>query len=134
MRKTFPLVALVLLTAGCGRSYTAADVQRALGTSRAGDMQYYMDSSRTVFATSAAVTDLFIEETPPLPQAVYDDGSILVQRYRDSHDAWLATHASGRHLFAFVVMRTKRLSVRRYANLVLIGESQRVNATIARLH
>jgi hypothetical protein len=133
MRKAIPLLALVLVTAGCGHAYTAAEVQRALGTSRAGEMQYYMDSSRTVFATSAAVTDLFIEETPPLPEAVYDDGSILVQRFGNSHDAWLATHAAGRHAFAFVVMRGERLSVRRYANLVLIGESQRVNATIGRL-
>jgi hypothetical protein len=134
MRKALPLLALVLLTAGCGRAYTAAEVQRALGTSRVGDMQYYSDSSQTVFATSAAITDLLIEETPPLPQAVYNDSSILVQRYRNSHDAWLATHAGDRHLFAFVLMRGERLSIRRYANLVLIGESRRVNVTIAGLH
>jgi hypothetical protein len=133
MRKPLPLLALVLLTAGCGRAYTAAEVQRALGTSGVGDMQYYSDSSRTVFATSAAVTDLFIEETPPLPQAVYDDRDIFVWRYRNSHEASLAMHAPGRALL-FIVQQRDQIVTRREANLVLIGESRRVEATIARLH
>jgi hypothetical protein len=130
-RRALPLVAVVLLAAGCGRTYSAGDVQRALGTSTAAALQYYVDSPQTVFATSAAVTDLVIAETPPLPQGVYDASDISVERYRDSHEAWLATQ----HPHVVIVAQSgERIIVRRYANLILIGEFRRVGATLALLH
>jgi hypothetical protein len=133
MRRALPLLALAFLAAGCGRAYTAANVQQALGTSSPAGLEYYADPAQTVFATGAAVSDLVIEETPPLPQAVYDGSDILVWRYRNSHEAWLAMRAPGRPLL-FIVQQGGHIISRREANLVLIGESRRVDATLARLH
>ena len=132
------MVALALLASGCGRAYSEADVQRALGLSERATVHFYVDGSepaaQTVFATFNAVTELVIEETPPLPQAVYDGDGVYIERYGSSHDAWLAAHRASSHTLAFIVIPGQRVSFRVYANLVVVGESGRVNATIAQLH
>jgi hypothetical protein len=139
MRKALPLLALVLVAAGCGRTYTEAAVQQALGLSERSDVHFFVDASepasQTVFATRAAITDLVIEETPALPQAVYEGDGVFVERYGTSHDAWLAAHAPNRHALTFILPPGGgRVIIRPYANLVFVGESSRVNAAIARLH
>jgi hypothetical protein len=132
--RAFPLLALALLAAGCGKAYSAAEVQRALGTSATATVQYYVDPSRTVFATSAAVTDLVIEETPALPPGIYQDNGLYAERYRESHEAWLAAHSPSPRRLTLLLLPGQHEISRVDANVVLMGESGRVNAAIARLH
>jgi hypothetical protein len=133
------LVALVLLASGCGRAYSEADVQGALSLSDRASVHFYVDgsepASKTVFATFNAVTELVIDETPALPQAVYDGDGVYVERYRSSHEAWLAAHSAGRRALTFILPAGGgHIIIRVDANLVVVGESGRVNAAIAQLH
>ena len=134
MPRALPLLALVLLGAGCGRAYTAADVQQALISTDIARVDSYAYSPRSIFATSAAVTDLVIEETPEQAQAVYFGDFVSIDLYRNSHDAWLAAHISNRLWCTFIRLPGQRFILRTYANLVFFGEVRRVEAAIALLH
>jgi len=134
MLRALPLLALVLLAAGCGRAYTAADVQQALISTDIARVDSHVDSSRSIFATSAAVTDLVIEETPEPPEPVYFGDFVSIELYRNSHDASLAAHSSNGHWFTFIRLPGQHFILRTYANLVFFGEVRHVAAAIALLH
>ena len=97
---------------------------------RTTDFGFY--AGHSIFASFDAVSELVIEETPAPPRAVYRGDDLLVVRYRDADEAWVAAHAKGWR--SFPPLHAEQLEIRRDANLLVIGARGRVDAAIARLH
>lgn len=99
MRRAAALVAVAFLAAGCGRTYTAAGVQRALAREGLAGVPFDLHgvpeqpgAAGAFPSAREAVAELRFE-APRFPRpvaviAVASGGTILV--YRSPHDAWLA--------------------------------------------
>jgi hypothetical protein len=131
VRRALLLPALALVVAGCGETYSEADVHRALGPVAGVDAPRYPKPAST-FATLAAVTDLLIVSPAAPPRRVYGTGRVTVELFDTPHDAWSASH--GGFWFAYTPDSEPRVLVERRGNLVFVGLADDVRAVLDRLH
>jgi hypothetical protein len=133
MRRALPLLAVALVVAGCGATYSDRDA-RNLAPSVAVQANREPDRTRP-FANLNAVTELILDPGVVHPASAYVLPGVTIQRYRSDEDAWRATHGPTPLQAAVAVMAEDQVAdyVARRGNLVFIGERTAVEAALSRL-